>query len=115
MTGYLQITSPGFQGNIPGSYWSNDKKHDPWKLPNCIPVGRGAAAKMQASLGLVRDRIASGTWADDIGRPPSEASPDDQGQGGGRLAQQLKELAALHQAGALSDEEFAQAKRKLLG
>jgi hypothetical protein len=117
MTGYLQITSPGFQGNLPGSYWSKDNRHNPWKLPNCIPVGRGAATKWQPLLGLVRERIAKGTWADGIGTSPTDATPISETPrvDGGGLAQQLKELAELHQAGVLSDEEFTQAKQKLLG
>jgi hypothetical protein len=117
MTGYLQITSPGFQGNLPGSYWSKDKQHDPWKLPNCIPVGRGAAAKWQPTLALVRERISKGVWSDGIGAPPTQAtpiSPTPTSPGSG-LTEQLKGLAELHEAGALSDEEFTQAKQKLLG
>jgi hypothetical protein len=43
--------------------------------------------------------------------PPQEAAP----AAGPSMADQLQQLAALHQQGALSDEEFAAAKAKLLG
>jgi Short C-terminal domain len=39
--------------------------------------------------------------------PPPAASTDD--------ASELERLAALHQSGALSDDEFAAAKQKVLG
>jgi hypothetical protein len=117
MTGYLQIVSPSFQGNLPQSYWTRDKGHDPWKLPNCIPVGRNAVTAFQGSLALVRERLAKGYWTDGVGAAPPEAAPDlksPANTGTGDLAAQIKELAALHEAGALSDDEFAQAKQKLL-
>jgi hypothetical protein len=37
------------------------------------------------------------------------------GSGPGSLSDQLKQLSALHEAGALNDSEFAAAKQKLLG
>lgn len=117
MTGYLQIVSPSFQGNLPQSYWTRDKGHDPWKLPNCIPVGRSAATTFQPSLALVRERLAKGYWTDGIGTQPapptSEPTPAE--NGGFDIAGQIKELAALHEAGALSEDEFERAKQKLLG
>jgi putative oligomerization/nucleic acid binding protein len=43
--------------------------------------------------------------------PPPAAAPAP----GGGVSDQLKQLAALHEQGALTDEEFAAAKSKLLG
>jgi hypothetical protein len=43
------------------------------------------------------------------------APPDPAAPGGTDLAARLKELAELHGAGALSDEEFAAAKAAVLG
>ena len=42
--------------------------------------------------------------------PPQQAAP-----GGPSMLDQLNQLTELHQQGALSDEEFAAAKAKLLG
>ena len=42
--------------------------------------------------------------------PPEPAAP-----AGGDMIEQLKQLAELHTAGVLTDEEFAAAKSKLLG
>ena len=43
--------------------------------------------------------------------PPPQAAP----AAGPSMTDQLQQIAALHQQGALSDEEFAAAKAKLLG
>src|SRR5215831_15549198 len=43
--------------------------------------------------------------------PPQQAAP----AAGPSITDQLQQIAALHQQGALSDEEFAAAKAKLLG
>jgi hypothetical protein len=43
--------------------------------------------------------------------PPQQAAP----AAGPSMADQLQQIAALHQQGALSDDEFAAAKAKVLG
>lgn len=45
-------------------------------------------------------------------QPPQQAAPAG---GGANVTAELHRLAELHQSGMLSDEEFATAKRKLLG
>jgi hypothetical protein len=47
--------------------------------------------------------------------PPAPAPAAPGGSGPGSLSDQLKQLSSLHEAGALSDDEFAAAKQKLLG
>ena len=44
--------------------------------------------------------------------PPPQAPPPDAGPS---MADQLQQIATLHQQGVLSDDEFAAAKAKLLG
>ena len=50
-----------------------------------------------------------GAQQDAAPRPRPAAQPDTP------IAEQLKQLTALHEAGSLTDEEFAAAKGKLLG
>src|SRR5580692_1477609 len=45
--------------------------------------------------------------------PPPAAAPA--GQPGTPISEQLKQLTALHEDGSLNDEEFAAAKKQLLG
>jgi hypothetical protein len=47
--------------------------------------------------------------------PPPQAPPPAAPAAGPSMADQLQQLAALHQQGVLSDDEFATAKAKVLG
>jgi hypothetical protein len=47
--------------------------------------------------------------------PPAAAPAPAAPAGGNDPVAQLQQLAQLHQSGALSDEEFAQAKSRILG
>ncbi|MDW5564140.1 MAG: SHOCT domain-containing protein [Methanomassiliicoccus sp.] len=47
--------------------------------------------------------------------PPASAPPPAPPAGGQDLTAQLQNLASLHSQGVLSDEEYAAAKKKLLG
>jgi Short C-terminal domain len=47
--------------------------------------------------------------------PPQAPPPQPAPAAGPSVADQLQQLAALHQQGMLTDEEFAAAKAKLLG
>jgi outer membrane murein-binding lipoprotein Lpp len=48
--------------------------------------------------------------------PPQQPPPPDAAPAAGpSMADQLQQIAALHQQGVLSDDEFAAAKAKLLG
>ena len=47
--------------------------------------------------------------------PPQQAPPPAAPAGGPSVADQLQQIATLHQQGVLSDDEFAAAKAKILG
>ena len=47
--------------------------------------------------------------------PPQQAPPPAAPAGGSSVADQLQQIAGLHQQGVLSDDEFAAAKAKILG
>jgi hypothetical protein len=47
--------------------------------------------------------------------PPMQTAPPQAGSAGPSMMDQLGQLNTLHQQGALTDEEFATAKAKLLG
>jgi hypothetical protein len=47
--------------------------------------------------------------------PPQQAPPPTAPSGGSSVADQLQQIATLHQQGVLSDDEFAAAKAKILG
>jgi hypothetical protein len=73
-------------------------------------MGRRAEAQTNAEAGQGQ---AAQTQA-----PPAadQSQPDAGGQGGQpSMMDQLNQLASMHDKGALSDEEFAAAKAKVLG
>jgi Short C-terminal domain len=47
--------------------------------------------------------------------PPQQAPPPAAPAGGTSVADQLQQIAGLHQQGVLNDDEFAAAKAKILG
>ncbi|MDX6334088.1 MAG: hypothetical protein QOG05_1428 [Streptosporangiaceae bacterium] len=49
------------------------------------------------------------------GAPPADPGPQPAAQPGTPISEQLKQLTALHEDGSLTDEEFAAAKKQLLG
>lgn len=67
------------------------------------PVQKG---HLRGQLGALRNKI-------DLAARDAVAS-DGGGEGPGELSSELERLAGLHQSGALTDEEFAQAKAQLL-
>ena len=110
-TGFLQVQVANAPAMAPGSYWSQDAKDSPWRLPNCIPIpNKGALANWEPHLEKVRGLIARAKETPapiPSGGAGKEAGAED-------LASALERIQAMHESGALSDEEFAQAKAKLL-
>jgi hypothetical protein len=128
-TGVLVIQTPSFPGIQAGGYWTKGKGN-PAELPNAIPLpNKNVVAAWQEHLALLRTGIASGglkpadtTQHPDLGppifltpiAPPAPANAPDVPTSGG-IADEIEKLAKLRDSGVLSDEEFAQAKTKLLG
>jgi len=80
------------------------------------PLLRTAAI---GGAGYMAGRAAGRRYGDQAGMaaeaaPPSAAADTAAGPGPS-AADQLSQLSALHQQGALSDEEFAAAKAQILG
>ena len=89
-------------------------------------VQQGAAQKQQAAaqqaaqeqakaaeFAVMQQQVAA-LQAQQPASPAPAAPPPAPGGAGGDLMTQLQQLASMHQAGILSDAEFAAAKAKLL-
>ena len=74
------------------------------------------AAGQQAQDQAYQQGVADAQAQQPAAPPPAPAAPPPASApaGGSDLTSQLQQLAQLHNAGVLSDEEFAQAKQKLL-
>jgi len=68
--------------------------------------------QQQGGYGQPQDQYGQQQYA-----PPQQQAPPPQAApaAGSSVADQLQQIAALHQQGVLSDDEFAAAKAKLLG
>lgn len=135
-TGVLVIQTPSFPGTQAGSYWASGKNTRPAELPNAIPLpSKGVLKTWQRHLQTLRLGVANGRLVaaqpklpPELGEPivinpitPKAPPTVEQQQASPTaslavtdLGQQLKQISELHAAGALTDEEFAQAKAKLL-
>jgi len=78
--------------------------------------GRGAALLIGMKAGERRAEAAQAQQQQ--AAPPAPAAPapaQAPAPGGADMTAQLNNLNQMHQSGALSDEEYAAAKKKLLG
>lgn len=103
LNGVIEICCASHQGSTQKDYWSSDKNSDPFKVSNCIPITKRNLKVYDSYLKRLREMIAAS-------KQPHSASADASG-----LAVALEKLAALSAQGVITDEEYAQAKRKLLG
>lgn len=78
------------------------KRHPAWQAPNAIPVRKGA--DVEQGVAMLRNLI-------DAARAGPSASAAALAGG---VPVELGRLAELHRAGALSEEEFVAAKRRVL-
>jgi hypothetical protein len=111
MSAVLQVQTANFPNILPQGFSNSDPAHDPFKLPNCVPLGNKRSLKQPnviSSLNTLRQLIH-----DSRTTTASPGSPDNEPAGGG-LAAELEKLRQLNASGALSDEEFQKAKAKLL-
>ncbi len=78
--------------------------------------GRGAALLIGMKAGERRAEAAQAQQQQQAAPPPAAApAPAAPAPSGGDMSAQLQNLANMHSSGQLSDEEYAAAKKKLLG
>jgi hypothetical protein len=75
-------------------------------------MGKRNARRQQEQYGQAYDE---GQTAAPAYAPPPQAAPAAASEMGPDVTARLGELGKLHEQGVLTDEEFAQAKAKLLG
>jgi Short C-terminal domain len=104
MSGAVVLQAPGQTGTRTSVWQQGDS--DPYKAPNAIPINRPYD---QAEAGVARLRQLVHAAQD--GRRATPAAP---APAASSLVDEIKRLADLHAAGALTDEEFAAFKAQLL-
>lgn len=101
--GVVEINTPSYQGGGTKDYWSTRPDHDPRRVSNCIPIYKRHLAKYKPHLAEL-ERLIQETKEDH--RTPTS---------GVSIGSELEKLAGLRASGVLTDEEFQQAKSRLLG
>ena len=113
LNGVLEVLTPSYQGTSNKDFWRgttqsrNANSNDPFTLSNTLPLDRPTHARAQESLNELRRKIAES-------RRPTVVVQQSAAATNSSVAQELSELAELHRAGVLSDEEFAGAKAAVL-
>lgn len=105
INGVLEVLTPSYSGGRTKDFWSSGES-DPFKQSNCLPLSKSEFSRVASDIAELRSRIAESkrpTIAQ-VGPPPPP----------GGIASQLREMADLHDAGVLTDEEFSAAKQRLL-
>jgi hypothetical protein len=97
----VEIHTPGLGATKAGDFWSSGKD-DPAKLPNVVPTGSVLVRFWRPYLDAIQ------AWS------AAAKSPGPTVGGQRDVAAQIAQLHELHGAGALTDEEFTTAKRRLL-
>ncbi|MBL0888302.1 SHOCT domain-containing protein [Myceligenerans sp. I2] len=116
MSGVLEVLTPSYQGTANKDYWRgsdrsrNADSNDPWTLSNTLPLSKAEYNGYLTDINDLRARVGRAKQVNVQVVPPQAPAVASDG-----LAEQLKSLTQLHQAGALTDEEFAAAKARLLG
>ena len=102
----LEVTTPAYQGKAK-DFWRMGRNSDPFKVSNCLP---GNILLFNTSPGAeqieeLRRRV----------RESKRQGPSATAALGPDPTEQLERLAALREKGLLTDAEFTEAKRKILG
>lgn len=103
INGVIEICTPSYEGTRQKDFWSMDRDRDPAKVSNCIPINKISLKICQPFLEKLHAKIDDAKRSTIVSSTTSEVSTE------------IERLAGLHSRGILSDEEFIQAKKKLLG
>ena len=117
VTGVLEVLTPSYQGSANKDYWRgttasrNANSNDPFTLSNTLPMAKPDYIAWTPHIQALRAKIAEAKRpAAPVVVHQAPAAPLTSS-----LADELGKLAALRDAGVLSDDEFAAAKAQLIG
>ena len=105
VNGVIEINTPSYQGTGQKDFWNtNNEDKDPYKVTNCLPISKFAIKDYKPYIDQLRTMIKEAKHERQT--PPPSASG---------LSKELEKLASFRDSGVLTEQEFQQAKKKLLG
>lgn len=118
VSGVLEILTPSYNGTANRDYWRganqsrNADANSPWTLSNCLPLNKSEYRNYLPEINELKARIGQ---AKNPHHPTPSLLPAAPPHPPSDLVDKLRQLAAPHEAGALTDAEFAAAKARVLG
>lgn len=112
INGVLEVLTASYNGTANKDFWRgtnksrNSDSNDPWTLSNCLPLSKEGFATAKLLIDDLKQMIAQShqTTVQVTTHSTPQAS----------MADELTKLVALRDSGVLSEEEFAEAKAKIL-
>lgn len=100
MSGTVELSTEGMQG-------FERTKSNSYEAPNCIPIGREHLPQFQEAVRVIQQLVQEA-------RIPQVQQKDEPIKASATIPEQIQQLAALYQAGVLTNEEFTSKKTELL-
>lgn len=104
--GVLEVLTASYSGATNKDFWniapSNRGETDPHQQNNTLPLDKSTFKKITPHLNKIRELIEK----THRGNSPMPT---------GGISEELEKLSELHKKGILSDDEFAQAKKRVIG
>lgn len=117
VSGVLEVLTASYQGTANKDYWRGTKKsrnadsNDPFTLSNTLPLNKFEYNNALDEIQELRRRISTAK-AQVVIAPSSQQPPSTNMTS---LGDELMKLAELNKSGLLSNDEFQNAKKRLLG
>jgi hypothetical protein len=113
MMGVLEILTASYDGGMNKDFWGvkslNSSGGDPRQQNNTLPIPKDTFKQITPQLNRIRELVeASHTVRIEGGSIPTSQNPLPS------VSDELVKLSELHKSGVLSDDEFQQAKARLL-
>lgn len=106
VNGVIEVLSAAYSGGTQKDFWNSGDNNDPHKASNAIPFAKAKLADFQPYLDELNGWVREAKQARNA---PAALSASEKS-----LPEQIRELHELVELGALSQEEFESAKKKLL-
>jgi Short C-terminal domain len=111
LMGVIEINTAAHEGTVEKDYWHvKSKKANPRLVSNTIPIDKVLLKRQKAQVERLRKKVADAKTATMNVMVTNPAPAPEVNT----LTSELEKLASLYSSGVLTEEEFQQAKRRLL-
>lgn len=133
VNGVIEINTPSYQGTGQKDFWNvRNEDKDPYKVTNCLPISKSNLKHYKPYIDRLRAIIreekqghmaspssqSRNSPSSQLEKSPLRETEQEQTtptlKSASSLSSELEKLASLRDSGVLTDEEFQQAKKRLL-